>query len=146
MHLKRHTLGSLIWLRITRFNHQSNILSNEFLKQYGLTTAQFDVLNQILIYEPITQSELAKKVTVSEGGISRMLSRLEKNGLIERKQKWKIKEIYLTNQGRKILEKAFPAQLEFQSSFFDEVLTKDEQKALLRLISRVQKNSEAKLT
>lgn len=146
MHLKRHTLGSLIWLRITRFNHQSNILSNEFLKQYGLTTAQFDVLNQISIYEPITQSELAKKVTVSEGGISRMLSRLEKNGLIERKQKWKIKEIYLTNQGRKILEKAFPAQLEFQSSFFDEVLTKDEQKALLRLISRVQKNSEAKLT
>lgn len=144
-HLKRNTLGSLIWLRITRFTHQSNILSNENLKQFGLTSAQFDVLNQIAIYEPITQSELAKKATVSEGGMSRMLARLEKNGLIERKQKWKIKEIFLTEKGREKLANAFQAQLEFQSSFFEEVLTKDEQKTLLRLMSRVQKNSEKKL-
>lgn len=143
--MKRNTIGSLIWLRITRFTHQSNILSNENLKQFGLTTAQFDVLNQIAVYEPITQSELAQKATVSEGGMSRMLARLEKNGLIERKQNWKIKEIYLTEEGRNKLDAAFQTQLAFQSSFFDEVLTKKEQKMLLKLMSRVQKNSEKKL-
>lgn len=143
--MKRNTIGSLIWLRITRFTHQSNILSNENLKQFGLTTAQFDVLNQIAVYEPITQSELAQKATVSEGGMSRMLARLEKNGLIKRKQKWKIKEIYLTEEGRNKLDAAFQTQLAFQSSFFDEVLTKKEQKMLLKLMSRVQKNSEKKL-
>ena len=143
--MKRNTIGSLIWLRITRFTHQSNILSNENLKQFGLTTAQFDVLNQIAVYEPITQSELAQKATVSEGGMSRMLARLEKNGLIERKQNWKIKEIYLTEEGRNKLDAAFQTQLAFQSSFFDEVLTKKEQKMLLKLMSRVQKNSEKKI-
>lgn len=146
MQLKRNTLASLIWLRMTRFTHQSNLLSNDNLKPFGLTSAQFDVLNQISTYEPITQSELAKKVTVTEGGISRMLNRLEKQGFIERKQKWKIKEISLTEKGRNKLAEAFPAQLAFQTSLFGEVLSKEEQKTLLRLLSRVQKHAEKRLS
>ncbi|KON90084.1 MarR family transcriptional regulator [Sporosarcina globispora] len=144
--MKNNTLGSLIWLRITRFTHQSNLLSNEFLKQFDITTAQFDVLMQISTYEPITQSELAKKVTVTQGGISRMLTRLEKDGLIKRKQDWKIKTISLTNKGREKLINAFDAQLAFQSSFFEESLTEEEQKTLYSLMSRVQKNSEMKMS
>ncbi|MBU5265675.1 MarR family winged helix-turn-helix transcriptional regulator [Virgibacillus proomii] len=144
--MKKNTLGSLIWLRITRFTHQSNKLSNEFLKQYDLTAAQFDVLIQISTYEPLTQSELAEKVTVTQGGISRMLARLEKDKLIQRKQEWKTKTISLTTKGRKKLDQAFKAQLAFQSSFFEDCLTKEEQKTLLSLMSRVQKNSEKKLS
>lgn len=142
--MKKNTLGSLIWLRISRFTHQSNLLSDEFLKQYDLTTAQFDVLIQIETYEPLTQSELAKKVTVTQGGISRMLSRLEKDQLIDRKQEWKTKTISLTDKGRKKLENAFAAQLAYQSSFFEDCLSKEEQKTLLSLMTRVQKNSEMK--
>lgn len=142
--MQQNTRGSLIWLRLTRFTHQSNLLSNDFLKQYDLTTAQFDVLMQISTYEPLTQSELAEKVTVTQGGISRMLSRLEKDGLIERKQDWKTKTISLTNKGREKLDNAFDAQLAFQSSFFDECLSEEEQKTLYSLMSRVQKNSEKK--
>ncbi|MBD8034005.1 MULTISPECIES: MarR family winged helix-turn-helix transcriptional regulator [Solibacillus] len=140
--MKKNTLGSLIWLRMMRFTHESNNLSNEFLKQFDLTTAQFDVLLQISIFEPITQSELAKKVTVTQGGISRMLTRLEQEQLIVRHQDWKTKFISLTPKGNEKLNNAFEAQLAFQSSFFDETLTKEEQKTLYKLISRVQKNSE----
>lgn len=142
--MKQNTRGSLIWLRMTRFTHQSNLLSDEYLKQYGLTTAQFDVLIQISTYGPLTQSELAKKVTVTEGGISRMLVRLEKDQLIERKQKWKIKMISITENGRQKLDNAFQAQLAFQSSFFEDCLSVEEQRLLLSLMSRVQKHSERK--
>ncbi|MEK4024898.1 MarR family winged helix-turn-helix transcriptional regulator [Sporosarcina sp. FSL W7-1283] len=142
--MKKNTRGSLIWLRLARFTHQSNLLSNDFLKQFDLTTAQFDVLMQISTYQPLTQSELAEKVTVTQGGISRMLARLEKEGLIERKQDWKTKTISLTKKGQDKLDNAFEAQLEFQSSFFDESLSEEEQKTLYSLISRVQKNSENK--
>ncbi|WP_102275598.1 MarR family winged helix-turn-helix transcriptional regulator [Cytobacillus massiliigabonensis] len=142
--MHKNTRGSLIWLRLTRFTHQSNLLSNDFLKQFDLTTAQFDVLMQISTYEPLTQSELAEKVTVTQGGISRMLARLEKEGLIQRKQEWKTKTISLTNKGREKLDNAFENQLEFQSSFFDECLSEEEQKMLYSLMSRVQKNSEKK--
>jgi len=143
--MKKNTRGSLIWLRLTRFTHQSNLLLNAFLKQYDLTTAQFDVLVQISTFEPLTQSELAEKVTVTQGGISRMLARLEKEGLIKREQDWKTKTISITNKGRKKIENAFEAQLRFQSSFFEDVLTKEEQKILLSLMSRVQKYSEKRL-
>lgn len=144
--MQKNTRGSLIWLRMTRFTHQSNLLSNEFLKPFDLTTAQFDVLMQISTYEPLTQNELAERVTVTQGGISRMLARLEKDRLIERKQEWKTKTISLTDKGREKLNHAFEAQLAFQSSFFDECLSEEEQKVLYSLVSRVQKNSELKMS
>ncbi|MEI3605707.1 MarR family transcriptional regulator [Pseudogracilibacillus sp. SE30717A] len=144
--MRKNTIGSLTWLRISRFAHQSNLLSNDFLKQYDLTTAQFDVLVQISAHEPLTQSELAEKVTVTQGGISRMLARLEKDQLIVREQEWKTKTISLTDKGRQKLENAFDAQLRFQSSFFEECLSKEEQKTLLSLMSRIQKYSEKKLS
>lgn|SRR5699024_432286 len=143
--MRKNTIGSLIWLRMMRFTHESNLLSNEFLKQYGLTTAQFDVLVQIAAHGPLTQGELAKRATVTQGGISRMVARLEKEALIERKQDWKTKTISLTEKGERKLDDAFDAQLAFQTSFFEECLSREEQKTLLSLISRVQKASKQRM-
>lgn len=142
--MRTNTLGSLIWLRLLRFTNQSNQLSNEFLKRYGLTSAQFDVLMQVYTYQPLTQMELAEKATVTQGGISRMLARLEKEGYITRTQDWKQKTILLTKKGEQILEKTMTAQLDFQTSFFEDVLSKEEQKTLYALITRVHKNSQQK--
>jgi DNA-binding MarR family transcriptional regulator len=140
---KIHTnsIGSLIWLRLVRFINQSNQMTNDFLKRFDLTTAQFDVLMQIQIYQPLCQMELAEKVTVTQGGISRMLTRLEKEGYILRKQDWKTKTISLTVKAESILEQAFPEQSVFQSSFFDDVLNEEEQKTLYALMTRVHKHS-----
>lgn len=144
--MRENTIGSLIWLRLIRFTNQSNQMSNEFLKRFDLTTAQFDVLLQIRTYQPLTQMELAEKVTVTQGGISRMLTRLEKEGYIIRKQDWKTKTISFTEQGEAALERALPEQLAFQSSFFDDVLNEEEQKILYELMSKVHKHSEKRIT
>ncbi|KFN03417.1 MarR family transcriptional regulator [Bacillus clarus] len=142
--MRENTIGSLIWLRLIRFTNQSNQMSNEFLKRFDLTTAQFDVLMQIRIYQPLTQMELAEKVTVTQGGISRMLARLEKEGYIARKQDWKTKMISLTDKGEAVIERALPEQLAFQSSFFEDVLNEEEQNILYALMTRVHKHSEKK--
>lgn len=142
--MNQNTLSSLIWLRMIRFTSHSNQLSNEFLKRFNLTIAQFEVLVQIQANQPITQTELAEKITVTQGGISRMLARLEKEEFIIRKQEWKTKYIYLTVKGKEILEKSMPYQIEFQSSFFDEVLSEEEKRTLYSLLSRVQKHSLTK--
>ncbi|KPN89648.1 MarR family transcriptional regulator [Lysinibacillus sp. ZYM-1] len=142
--MKNHTLGTLTWIRMMRFTTQSNQLSNEFLKRFDLTTAQFDVLIQIRTYAPITQSQLAEKVTVTQGGMSRMLARLEKEGLIERKQKWKTKTISLTAKGEQMIDAATPSQLHFQSSFFEEVLTDEEMKTLYTVMTKLEKHSREK--
>lgn len=142
--MKKHTLGSLLWMRIARFTHQSNLLSNEFLRSYQLTVSQFDVLTQVSANEPISQQALADKLTVSQGGISRMLAKLESDGLITRTVKWKIKKISLTEKGKAKLDAAYEAQLQFQTAFFDESLSNDEQKVLYQLLSKLQKNSAKK--
>ncbi len=139
-----NTLGTLIWFRFLRFTNRSQQMTNDFLKRYDLTTAQFDVLMQVRTYQPLNQMELAKKVTVTEGGISRMLARLEKEGYITRKQGWKTKTISLTEKANIIMDQAFPAQLAFQTSFFDEVLSKEEQKTLYSLVSKLEKHSQTK--
>lgn len=143
--VRKNTLGVLLWLRIARFTHQSNLLSNDFLKQFGITAAQFDVLTQISNYQPIMQSELAVKLTVSEGGISRMLTRLEQEGYIKRKQDWKTKWITLTSEGREKIEEVFEQQKNFQTSLFNDSLTKEEQKTLYKLMTKLQKNTEGKM-
>ncbi|KAB0443745.1 transcriptional regulator [Lysinibacillus fusiformis] len=142
--MKNHTLGTLNWIRMMRFTAQSNQLSNEFLKRFDLTTAQFDVLIQIKTYAPITQCQLAEKVTVTQGGMSRMLARLEKEGLIERKQNWKTKAISLTAKGEQMIDAATPSQLHFQSSFFEDVLTDEEMKTLYKVMTKLEKHSQEK--
>ncbi|WRS97004.1 MarR family transcriptional regulator [Lysinibacillus fusiformis] len=142
--MKNHTLGTLTWIRMMRFTAQSNQLSNEFLKRFDLTTAQFDVLIQIKNYAPITQCQLAEKVTVTQGGMSRMLARLEKEGLIERKQNWKTKAISLTAKGEQMIDAATPSQLHFQSSFFEDVLTDEEMKTLYKVMTKLEKHSQEK--
>ncbi|WP_227492692.1 MarR family winged helix-turn-helix transcriptional regulator [Brevibacterium sp. CFH 10365] len=135
------SLSTLIWLRMARFVQNSNQLSNEHLRQFGLTVAQFEALAHIRNFEPITQSALAEGLTVSGGGISRMLARLEAEGLISREQDWKTKHISLTTKGRALLERAFPSQLQQQSSLFDDALTEDEKAQLHALMKKLYDTS-----
>ncbi|MGO0603952.1 MarR family winged helix-turn-helix transcriptional regulator [Brevibacterium linens] len=135
------SLSTLIWLRMARFVQNSNQLSNEHLRRFGLTVAQFEALAHIRNFEPITQSELADGLTVSGGGISRMLARLESEGLISREQDWKTKHISLTPKGRELLERAFPSQQEHQASLFDDSLTEDEKVQLHALMKKLYDTS-----
>ena len=141
--MEQLNLSTLIWLRMVRFVQNSNQLSNEHLRPYGLTLAQFEALAHIRNFQPITQSQLAEGLTVSGAGISRMLSRLEADGLIVRQQDWKTKHISLTDLGRERLEAAFPSQLAQQSSLFDEVLDEGEKRQLHALMKKLYDNGEA---
>lgn len=137
-------LGLLIWLRMARFVQRSNQVSNEFLSQSGLSVAQFEVLNHIKAYQPVTQTDLGSRLVVTGGGISRMLSRLESCGLISRETEWKTKYISLTDKGRELLDSIYPDQVQLQASMFDDVLTEEEQKQLYTLMRKVHQNSLAK--
>ena len=135
------SLSTLIWLRMVRFVQNSNQMSNTHLHRFDLTIAQFEMLSHIRAYEPVTQSDLAKGLTVTGGGVSRMVSRLEREGLISREQDWKTKFISLTDSGRQRLDEAYPAQIEFQSALFDEALDEDEKTQLHALMKKLYEHS-----
>lgn len=134
-------LSLLIWLRLVRVYENSNDLSNEFLKTFGLTVNQFDMLVQIYIHQPVTQMELAEHLTITKGGASHMLGRLEKEGLIERKQDWKVKYITLTEKGQALTEKVLPLQSDFQASLFDP-LSEEEKKIFYSMLKKIHRHSQ----
>lgn len=135
------TLSTLTWLRMARFVQNSNQISNDHLRRFGLTIGQFEALANISAYQPITQSDLAMRLTVSGGGISRMVARLERDGLISRRQDWKTKYISLTDKGKDLLEQTFPSQLALQSSMFDDVLDETEKTELHALLKKLYDHS-----
>lgn len=142
--MKSTRLGALVWMRMMRFIQHSNQLSNDYLQQYDLTIAKFDILNQIYIAQPLTQTELSEKMMITQGGISRMLTRLEADGLIVREVAWKIKTITLTPEGLQIIKDIQPKQEKFQAAFFEEVLTNEELKEFSRLLNKVYHASLSK--
>ncbi|MFB7640218.1 MarR family winged helix-turn-helix transcriptional regulator [Peribacillus butanolivorans] len=133
-------LSLLIWLRMVRFYQKSNQLSNDHLQHFGVTAAQFDMLAQVLIHQPVSQLELAEHLTISRGGVSHMLTRLEKDNLIVRDQQWKVKYISLTGKGKDLMEKVMPIQSDFQASLFD-VLDDTEKKNLHEMMIKVHRYS-----
>ncbi|WP_340004035.1 MarR family transcriptional regulator [Paenibacillus sp. FSL K6-0276] len=134
-------LSLLIWLRLVRVYENSNDLSNEFLKQFDLSVNQFDTLVQILIHQPVSQMEIAEHLTITKGGVSHMLGRLEKEELIERKQDWKVKYITLTEKGQTLIEKVLPLQSDFQASLFDP-LTDEEKKVFYSMLKKIHRYSQ----
>ncbi|MET3319514.1 UNVERIFIED_ORG: DNA-binding MarR family transcriptional regulator [Peribacillus simplex] len=133
-------LSLLIWLRMVRFYQRSNQLSNDHLQHFGVTAAQLDMLAQVLIHQPVSQLELAEHLTISRGGVSHMLTRLEKDNLIVRDQQWKVKYISLTEKGKDLMEKVMPIQSDFQASLFD-VLDDTEKKNLHEMMIKVHRYS-----
>lgn len=130
-------MGILLWFRLARFYNRSLRLSNQHLKKWKLSIAQFDLLVQIGVHQPISQQQLAEKLFVTKGNMTQLLSKLERNGLIERKQEWRTKHITLTNRGEQLYNEVVPEQELFQAKQF-ESLTKQEQKQLLSLFRKLQ--------
>ncbi|MCM3785193.1 MarR family transcriptional regulator [Neobacillus mesonae] len=130
-------LGLLLWFRLSRIYNHNIRESNQHLKAWNLSTAQFDVLVQVGTGERMSQQELANKLLVTKGNITQMLSKMEELGLIKRETDWKTKYVSLTDQGRELYNEVVPAQEQFQASQFGK-LTKDERKELLQLLKKLQ--------
>ncbi|MFD2617262.1 MarR family winged helix-turn-helix transcriptional regulator [Terrilactibacillus laevilacticus] len=140
--LKRKTrLELLLWFRLSRFYNQSIRKSNHHLKEWDLTTAQFDVLAQVGSHQPITQKDLANKLFVTKGNVTQLIRKMEKLELVERRQEWKVKYLTLTNKGEKLFQNIVPKQENYQASQFH-ALNKQEQKQLLELLRKLQKGQE----
>ncbi len=124
------------WLRLARVHQRVNHATAEFMRDYGLSMAQFDVLAQIHATEGCTQQELADRLLVTKGNISQLLERLDQRGLICREAHGRAYSLYLTDEGKMLAAKVVPAQEEFIARLFGG-LTHEEQIQLRHLLHRL---------
>ncbi len=102
------TPALLGWMRLMRVYHKVERRSAERLKGWGLSVAQFDVLAHVGAAEGITQQELADSLVVSKGNVCQLLDKMEGRGWISRVQEGRANRLFLTDEGRRVLEDVVP--------------------------------------
>ncbi len=129
-------LGLLLWFRLSRFYNKSIRETNQHLKEWNVSAAQFDVLAQVGGYDRLTQQELGNKLFVTKGNITQLLNKMEQLEWIRREQEGTTKYISLTEKGRALYEEIVPPQETFQAEQFQN-LNVEEQHQLLQLLKKL---------
>lgn len=131
----------LSWLRLARVFAKIDRASAEHLRAWQLSVAQFDVLAQISTAEGQTQQALADRLLVTKGNVSQLLDRLEARGLVQRVADGRAWQLFLTPQGRCLVQSVVPAQEQFIAQRFGH-LTADELHQLRTLLQTLDRTAE----
>ena len=107
VHLRNPALRA--WVRMLRLSQrvvQPALV--EKLRGSGLNPAEFDILDTLAAREGLTQQELADALLVTKGNMTYHLCRMAERGLVYRRAQGRKNRLYLTGEGRRLLEKALP--------------------------------------
>lgn len=116
--------------------------AQEHLSQIGLHTGQEMFLLRLWRKDGQTQSELADEICVQPATITRMIDRLNRAGLVERRadiEDRRVSRVYLTETGRALQESVESIWQDMEQQNFAN-LTLDEQVLLRRLLLQVYDN------
>jgi DNA-binding MarR family transcriptional regulator len=107
----RQKAETRLWLQVLNVHRLIyGDLNSALSEKYGLSIPKFDVLAQLYRYpDGLSMGELSKKLKVSNGNVSGLVSRLRKDGLVERQVTKTDRRSFrasLTEKGRTVFEEA----------------------------------------
>ena len=105
-----------LWIALARcYTTYSKAIAIK-VQEYGLTTAQFGVLEALHHLGPLSLGELADKLLVTGGNVTYVMDRLEALGLVYRDRSAEDRRVVqakLTREGRALIDKVFPGHVEY---------------------------------
>jgi MarR family 2-MHQ and catechol resistance regulon transcriptional repressor len=128
-----------LWVKLARAFSVFSKASDEDIARYGLTQAQFGVLECLGHLGPMTLGELCKKKLVSGGNMTVVVDNLEKMGLVERvhsEQDRRAIVVRLTTKGKKTFRQIFPQHARYITTLVS-ALSENEQNELARLLKKL---------
>ena len=127
----------LAWLRLAHLNGVILRGADKRLRRRGLTVAEFDILAHVGAAPGATQHALSERLLVTEGNVTYQLGKLERRGLLERKPGGRCKYLYLTEEGKTLVQEIVPEQEAWHIEQFS-ILSEDEQRQLLGLLRKLE--------
>ena len=127
------TLSTLVVF--TRAEHAIHRQELQTIRESGLTTAQFGVLEALYNKGDLRIGELIEKILTTSGNITVVIKNLEKDGLIKKNPDPEDKRstiISITDKGKEVIESILPNHIHNIERIFS-VLT-DEEKVTLKNI------------
>lgn len=141
--IRPRDISVLSWLRLVRVFQKVERITAVGLRCSDLSVAHFDVLASIGASEGLSQQELADSLLVTKGNVCQLLGRMEEAGLIERRQKGRVNQLYLTDKGRQVVTRVVPAHEERIKECFSG-LPDEDRRELLRLLRALDHDLERK--
>lgn len=138
-------LETTIPYQINRLAHHMNRLLEDELAQFGLSITKWRILAVLDFNSSATVNQLADYAMVEQSTLSRMLSRMERDGDIENRlaeTDRRVRNIVLTKQGKRKYKLVRGLTLTHVSRIVDGFSRKDQDK-LLELIQHMQANVAA---
>lgn len=136
---KKETTALNTYIKLIRAAESLNARVKVSLSDAGLTESQFNILDALLHLGSLSQKDLGNKLLKSGGNITMVVDNLEKRGLVKRergKEDRRYFTVHLTKQGKQLIEKIFPFQIEAIVNELS-VLNESEQAELQRLCKTV---------
>jgi MarR family transcriptional regulator, 2-MHQ and catechol-resistance regulon repressor len=102
--------------------------------------SDFAVLEALLHKGPLPVNQIGKKVLLTSGSITVAVDRLETKGLVERRAHGtdrRARIVHLTKEGRKVITHAYAEHATDMEQLASASLTKEERKALIRLLKKI---------
>lgn len=103
------------WIALARAYSALSQVANTDVARHGLTGAEFGVLEALYHKGPMLLNEVQRRILVSSGGITYLVDRLEKRGLVERRDcpgDRRARLAALTPEGETLLAGIFPEHAE----------------------------------
>jgi MarR family 2-MHQ and catechol resistance regulon transcriptional repressor len=137
-------LALRVWIAVARANNAIGELASADVARHGLTIAEFGVLEALYHKGPMLLNEVQRRILVSSGGITYLVDRLEKRGLVERRDcpgDRRARLAALTPEGQALVSAIFPQHAEMIRRALSGLDDAEKQEAV-RLLRIIQKTGE----
>jgi len=127
-----------LWVALARCGASISRVSARDIQRYGLTQAQFAVLEVLYHKGPMPLCSIGAKLLVTSGNITYVADQLEKTGLLKRQRSEDDRRVTLarlTARGTALLDRCFPQHARRMTEAAAS-LTPREQQTLSRLLKK----------
>jgi DNA-binding MarR family transcriptional regulator len=133
---------------VLAYGQITQAMEREMSQSVGLTLSQYDVLLRLAESAEgrMRMSDLADAVVYSTGGLTRLLERMDKAGLVERQHSAEDRRVVhavLTDQGRRRLAEASTVHLDGIERHFAQYLAPGEEEPVSRFLRRIRDAARA---
>ena len=139
------TLALKLFVVLTRAWAAVNAHSEADIGRHDLTPAEFAILEVLYHRGPLLLGEVQRKILVSSGGITYLVDRLAKQGLVERRacaEDRRARYAALTPEGEAFIARIFPAHADVLTRAVAG-LSETEQRQAVQLLRKLGTAAEA---
>jgi MarR family 2-MHQ and catechol resistance regulon transcriptional repressor len=139
--VKNRALSLKLWVVLSRTHAAVESHAAAHAARHDLTLTEFGILEALYHKGPMLLGEVQRRILVSSGGITYLVDRLEKRGLVERRactEDRRARYAALTGEGEALIEQIFPEHAACIEHALSGLKRKEKQMALdlLRTLGR----------